>query len=159
MKEVIPSEHLLREGGVGVGPLHVSKTETLSKVVFPVFRSTIIGAHERGHAKQRDGVEDPGWRRACRGVCCKTIRVIFLLLITSHNINDLSAADTRIWWPYFDQQMLVMGEEHSSSRRILAMPLVSKSQITQLPLLHPAGSIEQLKIKSKKIDIANNYNK
>ena len=58
MKEVIPSEHLLRGGGVG--PLHVSETETISKVVSPVFRSTIIGAHERGHAKQRDGVEDPG---------------------------------------------------------------------------------------------------
>ena len=56
--------------------------------------------------------------------------------------------------------MLVMGEEHSSSRRILAMPLVSKSQITQLPSLHPtSGSIEQIKIKSEKIDIENNSNK
>jgi hypothetical protein len=57
----------------------------------------------------------------------------------------LSAADTRIRLPHFDQQILVMGEEHSSSRSSLAMPLVSKSQITQLPSLHPADSVVQIK--------------
>jgi hypothetical protein len=57
----------------------------------------------------------------------------------------LSAADTRIRLPHFDQHILVMGEEQSLSRSSLAMPLVSKSQITQLPSLQPADSIYQNK--------------
>jgi len=55
----------------------------------------------------------------------------------------LSAADTRIRLPHFDQQTLVIGDEQSLSRSSLAMPRVSKSQITQLPSLHPTDLIGQ----------------
>jgi hypothetical protein len=44
----------------GFGPFDCSDTETLRKVVFPVFKSTIIGLQERGHVKQIDGFEEPG---------------------------------------------------------------------------------------------------
>lgn len=122
--------------------LDFSNTEAFRRVVFPEFKSTIIGVLETGHTKQRD--EELGQKRTCRGVCCKNILIVLVLLITSHNISDLSAADARIRLPLLDQQILVMGEEHSSSLSSLAMPLVSKSQITQLPSLHPADSIDQI---------------
>jgi hypothetical protein len=58
---------LLRDGGAS--PLSTSATVTGSKVVFPVFKSTMMGADESGHARQRDGVEDPECSRASSGVC------------------------------------------------------------------------------------------
>lgn len=104
----------------------------------PEFKSTIMGADDRGHARHRDGVEEPGCRRACNAVCWSDIRVIFSPLRTSQSVSDLSADETRIRWPYFDQQTLVIAATHSLSRISFAIPLVSKSQMTQLPSEHPA---------------------
>lgn len=136
VKGGVPSEYLFREEGAM--PLATSGTAIGRMLVLPVLRSTIMGADERGHARQRDGMEEPGCRRACSGVCWRTIRVIFSPLRTSQSVNDLSAADTSIRWPYFDQQTLVIAATHSLSLSSFAIPLVSKSQITQLPSEHPA---------------------
>lgn len=136
LNEGVPSDTLFRDGRTTPEP--ASGTETGSIVVFPVFKSTIMGANDTGHAKQIDGIEEPGYSRACRGVCCKVVRVIFSPLTTSHSVNDLSAADTRMQWPYFDQHTLVTAALQSSSRNSFATPLVSKSQIMQLPSEQPA---------------------
>lgn len=52
-----PSENL-RELGKGTLPL--SDAETGRTMVLPVFKSTRIGAEERGHAKHTDGMDEPG---------------------------------------------------------------------------------------------------
>jgi hypothetical protein len=52
-----PSENLLRE--LGTGTL-LSDAETGRTMVLPVFKSTRTGAEERGHAKQTDGMDEPG---------------------------------------------------------------------------------------------------
>ena len=112
MKGGDPSENLLRDGGRS--PAAVSETETGSTVVLPVFKSTIMGADESGQARQRD-LEEPGCKRAWRGVCCRVVRVIFSPLTTSQSVNDLSAVDTSMQWPSFDQQTLVIAATQSLS--------------------------------------------
>jgi hypothetical protein len=58
VKGGVPSANLLR--GLGAGGLPFSDTETGRTVVLPVFKSTRRGAEDRGHAKQIDGVGEPG---------------------------------------------------------------------------------------------------
>jgi hypothetical protein len=53
-----PSANLLR--GLGAEGLDFSDTETGRNVVLPVSKSTSRGAEDRGHAKQIDGVGEPG---------------------------------------------------------------------------------------------------
>lgn len=136
LNEGVPSATLFRDGGTTPEP--ASGIETGSIVMLPATKSTIMGADDIGHAKQIDGVEEPGCSRACIEVCCKVVRVIFSPLTTFQSVNDLSAADIRMQWPYFDQQTLVTAAPQSLSRSSLAMPLVSKSQITQFPSEQPA---------------------
>ena len=69
------------------------------------------------------------------------MRAIFSPVDTSQSVNDLSVAEASKRWPYLDQDTLVIGAVQSLSRNSLASPLVSKSQITQLPFEHPAGNM------------------